>query len=105
VKLDASRPGVVWPASAAYDEFLRRWSQHRLPPGVVRVRLFGFWANCHRQETMGLIRRPPVTAPVERFSWWVKQLVQEGGFALVWGESGTGKWHSVDSYSQYGVTL
>ena len=32
-----------------------------------------------------------VTAAVENFVWRVEQLVQEGGFALVCGESGTGK--------------
>ena len=32
-----------------------------------------------------------VAAPVENFAWRVEQLVQEGGFALVCGESGTGK--------------
>lgn len=28
---------------------------------------------------------------IEHFAWRVEQLVQEGGFALVTGESGTGK--------------
>jgi general secretion pathway protein A len=32
-----------------------------------------------------------VTAKIEHFGWRVEQLVQEGGFALVTGESGTGK--------------
>jgi general secretion pathway protein A len=32
-----------------------------------------------------------VTAPIENFAWRVEQLVQEGGFALISGESGTGK--------------
>lgn len=32
-----------------------------------------------------------VTAPIESFAWRVEQLVQEGGFALICGESGTGK--------------
>jgi len=32
-----------------------------------------------------------VTAKIENFAWRVEQLVQEGGFALVWGESGSGK--------------
>jgi len=32
-----------------------------------------------------------VTAPIESFAWRVEQLVQEGGFALITGESGTGK--------------
>jgi type II secretory pathway predicted ATPase ExeA len=32
-----------------------------------------------------------VTAKIENFAWRVEQLVQEGGFALITGESGTGK--------------
>jgi type II secretory pathway predicted ATPase ExeA len=32
-----------------------------------------------------------VTAAIESFVWRVEQLVQEGGFALISGESGTGK--------------
>jgi type II secretory pathway predicted ATPase ExeA len=32
-----------------------------------------------------------VTPPMENFAWRVEQLVQEGGFALISGESGTGK--------------
>lgn len=32
-----------------------------------------------------------VSAPIESFVWRVEQLVQEGGFALISGESGTGK--------------
>ncbi len=32
-----------------------------------------------------------VTTPIDSFAWRVEQLVQEGGFALVSGESGTGK--------------
>jgi general secretion pathway protein A len=32
-----------------------------------------------------------VTAAIDNFAWRVEQLVQEGGFALIAGESGTGK--------------
>jgi general secretion pathway protein A len=32
-----------------------------------------------------------LTAKIEHFAWRVEQLVQEGGFALISGESGTGK--------------
>ncbi len=32
-----------------------------------------------------------VTAKIDHFAWRVEQLVQEGGFALISGESGTGK--------------
>ena len=32
-----------------------------------------------------------VTAKIESFAWRVEQLAQEGGFAMICGESGTGK--------------
>ena len=32
-----------------------------------------------------------VTPAIEHFAWRVEQLAQEGGFALITGESGTGK--------------
>jgi general secretion pathway protein A len=32
-----------------------------------------------------------VTAKIENFAWRLEQLIQEGGFALISGESGTGK--------------
>ena len=32
-----------------------------------------------------------VTPKIDQFAWRVEQLVQEGGFALITGESGTGK--------------
>jgi general secretion pathway protein A len=32
-----------------------------------------------------------VTAAIDNFAWRVEQLVQEGGFALIAGESGTGR--------------
>jgi type II secretory pathway predicted ATPase ExeA len=32
-----------------------------------------------------------VTPKIEHFAWRIEQLVQEGGFALITGESGTGK--------------
>ena len=32
-----------------------------------------------------------VTPKIEHFAWRVEQLVQEGGFALITGDSGTGK--------------
>jgi type II secretory pathway predicted ATPase ExeA len=33
-----------------------------------------------------------VTPQIESFAWRVEQLVEAGGFALICGESGTGKW-------------
>jgi hypothetical protein len=38
-------------------EFLRRFSQHILPRGFVRVRQFGYLANNHRSELLSLARR------------------------------------------------
>ena len=38
-------------------EFLRRFCAHVLPRGFVRIRSFGFLANCHRAEKLALIRR------------------------------------------------
>ena len=38
------------------EEFLERLSLHILPRGFVRVRAFGFLANCHRSEKLALIR-------------------------------------------------
>jgi type II secretory pathway predicted ATPase ExeA len=32
-----------------------------------------------------------LTAKIDHFAWRLEQLVQEGGFALITGESGTGK--------------
>jgi hypothetical protein len=38
-------------------EFLRRFLQHVLPPGFVRIRAFGFLANRHRTKKLASIRR------------------------------------------------
>lgn len=46
-----------------------------------------------------------VTAKVEHFAWRVEQLVQEGGFALISGESGTGKSVALRIISQRLSTL
>jgi len=57
-------------------EFLRRFCAHVLPRGFVRIRPFGFLANCHRAEKLALIRRllaadqaesepPPAVEPME----------------------------------------
>ena len=37
-------------------EFLRRFIEHVLPPGFVRIRSFGFLANRHRAEKLALVR-------------------------------------------------
>lgn len=38
------------------EEFLRRWLMHVLPTGLMRVRHYGFLANCHRREKLQRIR-------------------------------------------------
>jgi hypothetical protein len=39
------------------SEFLRRYVQHVLPHGFVRIRQFGFLANRHRSGSLALIRQ------------------------------------------------
>jgi Putative transposase len=39
------------------SEFLRRYVQHVLPHGFVRIRQFGFLANRHRSKSLALIRQ------------------------------------------------
>jgi hypothetical protein len=52
-------------------EFLRRFLLHVLPKGLVRIRHFGLWANCHRQVKLDRCRRlldatfAATTPPVE----------------------------------------
>jgi hypothetical protein len=38
-------------------EFLRRYVQHVLPHGFVRIRQFGFLANRHRSKSLALVRQ------------------------------------------------
>ena len=38
-------------------EFLRRYVQHVLPRGFVKIRHFGLLANCYREERLELCRR------------------------------------------------
>jgi hypothetical protein len=63
---DYARGNRWQPMTLPAEEFLRRLSMHLLPPGFMRVRAFGFLANCHRQQNLALIRRllevpPPAT--------------------------------------------
>ena len=44
-------------------EFLRRFLQHVLPKGFVRIRYYGFLANCRRREQLALAREL-LSAPV-----------------------------------------
>jgi hypothetical protein len=51
------------------SEFLRRYVQHVLPHGFVRIRQFGFLANRHRSKSLALIRElltpePPSQQPI-----------------------------------------
>ena len=55
-------------------------------------RLLALWGLKWNPFTPELPREALLaTASIERFAWRVEQLVQEGGFALISGESGTGK--------------
>src|SRR4051794_34657989 len=45
------------------SEFLRRYVQHVLPHGFVRIRQFGFLANRHRSESIALIRQLLASEP------------------------------------------
>jgi hypothetical protein len=38
------------------EEFIRRFLLHVLPSGFVRIRHFGFLANCHRETKLSLCR-------------------------------------------------
>ena len=44
------------------EEFIRRFLQHVLPPGLQRIRYYGFLANCHRQAKLDLCRQLLATA-------------------------------------------
>jgi len=39
------------------EEFIRRFLQHALPPGLQRIRYYGFLANCHRTAQLELCRQ------------------------------------------------
>ena len=61
------------------SEFLRRFVQHVLPRGFVRIRQFGFLANAHRTELLALARKligespkslpSPASAASEMCTW------------------------------------
>jgi len=60
----------------AATEFLRRFFLHVLPKGFVRIRHFGFLANCFRTQALGQCREllaaspPPATADREQTASW-----------------------------------
>jgi hypothetical protein len=45
------------------NEFLRRFTQHILPRGFVRIRQFGYLANTHRSARLALARQLLAVAP------------------------------------------
>jgi hypothetical protein len=58
---DAQRPKTM---TLDADEFLRRFVQHVLPGGFVKVRHYGLLANRHRAERLALCRRLLLVANV-----------------------------------------
>ena len=40
----------------AGEEFVRRWLLHVLPHGLMRIRHYGYMANCHRRRKLAQIR-------------------------------------------------
>ena len=55
---DYARGGKRRAMELTADEFLRRFLQHVLPAGFVRVRSYGFLANRDRQEKLAACREP-----------------------------------------------
>ena len=47
----------------AASEFLRRFTQHILPRGFVRIRQFGYLANTHRSARLALARQLLAVTP------------------------------------------
>jgi hypothetical protein len=59
------------------EEFIRRFLLHVLPPGFVRIRSFGFLANCHRKARLKECRRllatpepPPDQVAIREGATW-----------------------------------
>ena len=44
-------------------EFIRRFLMHVLPDGFMRIRHYGFLANCHRKTKLALIKTLLQVAP------------------------------------------
>jgi len=66
---DSAHHNEQKPMPLALDEFLRRFLLHLLPEGFVRIRNFGFLANCKRATTLPLcfqLLGPAVTPPTEQ---------------------------------------
>ncbi len=54
---DRRHGNVMKTLTLTAEEFLRRFLLHVLPPGLTRVRYFGFLANRHRRRCLAQIRR------------------------------------------------
>jgi hypothetical protein len=54
---DRRHGNMVKTLTLTAEEFLRRFLLHVLPPGLTRVRYFGFLANRHRRRCLEQIRR------------------------------------------------
>ncbi len=53
---DYRHAGVKRVMRLAGEEFVRRWLLHVLPQGLMRIRHYGFLANCHRRRKLAQIR-------------------------------------------------
>jgi hypothetical protein len=51
---DANRLKVM---RVSADDFIRRFLQHVVPPGLQRIRYYGFLANCHRARQLAVCRQ------------------------------------------------
>lgn len=60
---DYRHNGVKRVMRMAGEEFVRRWLRHVLPQGLMRIRHYGFLANCHRRRKLAQIRDCLVRAP------------------------------------------
>jgi Putative transposase/Transposase zinc-binding domain len=62
----------------AVEEFLRRWVQHVLPKGLVKIRHYGLLANRKREETLTLCRS------LLAMLGWVLALVRSSSVVTQW---------------------
>ena len=68
---DAGKSKVM---TVSAEEFIRLFLQHVVPPGLPRIRYYGFLANCHRAAKLTLCRQllatpcVPTAAPTGRVS-------------------------------------
>ncbi|WP_394192172.1 transposase [Pseudoalteromonas atlantica] len=62
------------------DEFLRRYLQHVLPKGFMRIRHYGFLANACRKRKLGLIKAQASITPFKA----VKSKAEQEPFIAHW---------------------